>query len=90
MNNPILSRSTATEAQLAKLIALLRQGSRHTHELRRLGISHPAGRVRDLKGRGFQIDSSRCVTVDSDGFTHRQVARYSLLAEPSAASVEAA
>lgn len=75
-------KSTATEAQIAKLIARLRRRPHHTHELRMCGISHPAGRVLDLAKRGFVIDSSRVSTVDSDGFTHVGVALYELLAEP--------
>lgn len=85
-NEPLFSRSTATEAQLAKLIALLRVRPHHTHELRALGVSHPAGRVQDLAKRGFTIESRRIVTVDSDGFFHRGVALYSLIGEPCVAN----
>ncbi|PNG46560.1 MULTISPECIES: helix-turn-helix domain-containing protein [unclassified Variovorax] len=76
------SKSTATEVQIQKLIAFLRQRPRHTHELRMLGISHPAGRVLDLQERGYVLESARVASVDSDGFTHRGVALYSLIAEP--------
>jgi hypothetical protein len=75
-------RSSATEAQIERLIDLLRTGRRHTHELRKHGISHPAGRVQDLEKRGFVIASSRTTTVDTDGFTHRGVALYELRREP--------
>ncbi|KWT83878.1 hypothetical protein APY03_4433 [Variovorax sp. WDL1] len=47
-----------------------------------LGISHPAGRVLDLQERGYVLESARVASVDSDGFTHRGVALYSLIAEP--------
>jgi hypothetical protein len=84
--NPYLqvvrSRSTATEAQIAKLVALVLQRPHHTHELRQLGISHPAGRVHDLEKRGYVFGSHRITTVDSDGFSHRGVAMYSLLQTP--------
>lgn len=78
------NRSTATEAQIQRLLALLRQGPRHTHELRCMGISHPAGRVLDLLKRGYHVASDRVTTVDGDGFTHVGVARYSLISEPEA------
>ncbi|MDV2116473.1 helix-turn-helix domain-containing protein [Alcaligenes faecalis] len=82
-HNTIESRSTTTQAQRARLIALLRTAPRHTHELRANGISHPAGRVQDLLKMGFEIKSSRTVTVDSDGFAHYSVAMYVLISEPN-------
>jgi hypothetical protein len=75
-------RSTKTEAQIQRLLQLLRIRPRHTHELRCAGISHPAGRILDLLKRGYLIDSGRVTTVDADGFTHVNVALYSLMAEP--------
>ncbi len=79
------SRSTATVAQIERLVDLLRIRSRHTHELRKLGISHPAGRIKNLTDDGYVISSDRINTVDSDGFTHVRVALYSLISEPEAA-----
>ncbi len=81
LNSKCSARSTATEAQIQRLLDLLRTGSRHTHERRRQGISHPAGRVQDLEGRGFVIDSDRTTTVDGDGFIHSRVAIYTLISE---------
>ena len=46
-------RSTSTRAQLHRLVTMLRLCSRHTHELREVGISHPAGRVKDLEHQGY-------------------------------------
>lgn len=78
-------RSTATEAQIERLIEMLRIRPRHTHELRKAGISHPAGRIKDLIDDGFVISSDRINTIDSDGFTHVGVALYSLVSEPEKA-----
>lgn len=75
-------KSTATIAQINKLRGLLRRRPHHTYELRKQGISHPAGRVNDLEDMGCVIDSHRITTVDSDGFTHIGVALYSLISEP--------
>jgi hypothetical protein len=75
-------RSTATEAQIQRLLTMLRLAPRHTHELRRSGISHPAGRVLDLIKRGYHIEAGRVTTVDGDGFRHVGVALYSLISEP--------
>jgi hypothetical protein len=54
----------------------------HTHELRKVGISHPSGRVHDLEKRGFVFDSDRITTIDSDGYMHRGVALYTLVSSP--------
>ena len=80
------AKSTSKDAQIERMLALLQRGPRHTHELRRHGISHPAARVLDLVQRGWNIASDRISTVDSDGFTHNRVARYSLISKPAAAS----
>ena len=76
------ARSTSTEAQIERLLSMLRSHPRHTHELRKNGISHPAGRVKDLGYRGYVIESDRITTVDSDGYSHIGVAIYSLVSEP--------
>jgi hypothetical protein len=75
-------KSTSTKAQIERLLRLLELRPRHTHELRQFGISHPAARCLDLKKRGYLITSSRVSTVDSDSYTHRGVALYSLQGEP--------
>ena len=75
-------KSTATEAQIQRLIELLRNGPKDTHFLRRMGISHPAGRVQDLLQRGYEVSSSRTTTIDSDGYSHSGVALYDLIDEP--------
>lgn len=76
-----LSRSTSTEAQIAKLCAFLREGPKTTHYLRTEGISHPAGRVNDLRNAGWEILTQRVGTVDPHGFAHANVAQYVLLKE---------
>ena len=81
MKTPDL-QGTSTEAQIQRLIELLRNGPRDTHFLRRMGISHPAGRVQDLLKRGYEVTSSRITTVDSDGYSHSRVALYDLVSEP--------
>ena len=74
--------STANQAQMRRLVQVTRQRPHHTHELRQLGISHPAGRVYDLEKRGYTFTSNRIITVDSDGYEHRGVALYALVCEP--------
>lgn len=76
-------KSTATAAQLHKLVNLLRlRDGWSTFELRRRGICHPAGRVQNLRDIGFNIDTDLGICVDDEGFVHERVAFYSLQGEP--------
>ena len=77
----IANTSTSTDAQIKKLVALLRQGPKTTHSLRMHGISHPAGRISDLRKAGCVINTEKVKSIDSDGFTHCKTARYSMLVE---------
>lgn len=83
-----LGKSTATWAQQLRLLVELRKGDRNTYQLRARGISHPAGRVRELNANGYLITKALITTVDADGFTHRGVALYSLVHEPEGATNE--
>ena len=82
-DRPVNHASTATNAQIFKLLALLRIRPRNTYELRARGISHPAGRVLDLQTLGYVVNTSRVATVDGDGFLHAGVALYTLESEPT-------
>jgi hypothetical protein len=75
----INSKSTERAAQVRKLFALLKIRPHNTYELRRLGISHPAGRVQDLRAEGHHIATSRVTVVDENSFSHVGVALYSLV-----------
>lgn len=81
------NKSTATKAQLVRLVALISIRPRHTHELRQLGISHPAGRIDDLEKQGFSFETARITTIDSDGYPHRGVALYTLISSPTTTHV---
>lgn len=74
--------STATEAQLTRVLALLRARPHTSYELSRQGIYHPPRRVKDLRDRGFSIETGRVTLTDIDGFRHVGCALYSLIEEP--------
>jgi hypothetical protein len=73
------SRSTSTEAQRAKLLAMLQQKPQTTIELRDSGIMMPAARVFDLKRMGHIIESESVTQFDDNGFLHPRCARYHLI-----------
>lgn len=78
----IKSRSTGTDAQFARLIALLRNGPQTTYALRKHGIAQTSSRIWDLRARGYNILTELVDAYDSDGYLHARVARYTLMAEP--------
>lgn len=77
------SKSTSTEAQHAKLLELLRQGPQTTYSLRKHGIPQCAARIFHLRAVGHVITTEKVTAIDSDGFTHVRVARYTLIKEAS-------
>ena len=86
--NKTLSRNdTSTSNARAIIIQALRDGPQTTIDLReRWGIMAPAPRILELKLRGFNIITVPVSAFTSDGVQHRGVARYILLAEPTAAN----
>jgi DNA-directed RNA polymerase specialized sigma54-like protein len=77
----IRSRSTSTEAQEDRTLALLRTGPQTTYSLRKHGIAQTSARIWDLRDRGHLINTELVNALDSDGYMHTRVARYSLLRE---------
>lgn len=76
----LASKSTATEVQLAKVLALLRQGPKTTLELRHHSILMPATRVFELKRYHDCIITTELVALyDDQGVRHSQCARYHLM-----------
>lgn len=78
----LANKSTATEVQLEKVLALLRQGPKTTIELRQNGIMMPAARVFSLK-RDFKqnITTELLALYDAEGIRHSKCARYHLIAD---------
>ncbi len=74
-------RDMSSEAQRKRVLEYLRASAQTTYSLRAKGISHPAQRVKELIALGHQITSHSVSAVDSDGYLHVRVARYSLEGE---------
>jgi hypothetical protein len=74
------SKSTETEVQLAKVLALLRQGPKTTIELRQHGVMMPAARVFTLKHEHkHNIVTELLALYDAEGIRHSKCARYHLM-----------
>ena len=81
--------SSASNAR-AIIIQALRTGPKTTIQLReQWGVMAPAPRILELKLRGFNIITVPVSAYTADGVQHRGVARYILLAEPTAANDDA-
>lgn len=80
------NRSTATEAQLQRVIKALKIRPHTSHELFRAGIYHPPRRIKDLRERGYWIKTARVNLIDRDGYSHARCALYTLVSEPAEAA----
>jgi len=72
------SKSTATAAQHARILALLARRPQNTEELRKAGIFQVSTRIIELRAMGYNIKTDRITLWDRDGFRHHGVALYSL------------
>jgi hypothetical protein len=75
------SRSTSTETQQAKALALLRLAPQTSYSLRANGIAQCAARIFELREMGHIITTERVKAIDSDSFVHAGAARYWLMKE---------
>jgi hypothetical protein len=72
-------RDMSAAAQCKRVLEYLKADGQTTYSLRAKGISHPAQRIQELLRLGYLIVSHRVTAVDSDGFSHANVARYTLV-----------
>lgn len=80
---PRSARSTATEAQRARILTMLRNGEKTTFDFRRAGVMQSSTRIFELRARGYSIPTvARRDLFDADGYRHTRVAVYALVAEP--------
>ena len=76
--------STATEAQRALILEMLQTGPKHTLDFRRAGIMQSQTRIFELRARGYDLPTvGRVTIIDDQGYPHRGVAIYALIAEPA-------
>jgi hypothetical protein len=74
-------KSTATEAQQARVIEMLRTGLKSTFDFRKAGVMNPSMRINEINKKAevcIQRVALRSV-FDEDGFLHPRIAFYSLI-----------
>ncbi|CAM5185484.1 Helix-turn-helix domain-containing protein OS=Castellaniella sp OX=1955812 GN=EPN31_12155 PE=4 SV=1 [Castellaniella denitrificans] len=74
----IHSKSSATQVQYQRILALLAIRPHSTEDLRKAGIFQVSARIKELRGMGHPIITDRITMTDRDGFAHHGVALYSL------------
>lgn len=79
------AKSTATEAQICRLLEMLRLRPHTSHELSKAGIYHSPARILQLRKRGCDIETHRVALVDEWGYQHTGCALYELHGEPAGA-----
>lgn len=80
--------STSGEAQRQRILEMLRPGQKHTLDFRRAGIMQSQTRIFELRALGYDIPTVGRVTVfDDQGYPHRGVAVYALVAGPAQGGV---
>jgi hypothetical protein len=76
------SKSTATEAQLLRIVAALRGRPQTTDDLRKMGVYQASARIHGLRKQGYVIETELFNGVSADGYSHARMARYTLIEEP--------
>lgn len=76
------SKSTTTAAQCARLLALLKLRPHTSHELAAKGLYYSPARVKELRKRGYDIETQRVNIIDQWGYQHCRVALYKLISAP--------
>ena len=79
------AKSTASEAQRQRALAMLAAGPKNTIELRAAGIFQTSTRIKELRERGHSIFTEKIVAIDADGYSHAGVARYHLVSKSGGA-----
>jgi hypothetical protein len=72
-------KDMSRSAQCKRIWEWLKASPQTTYSLRAKGISNPAQRIHDLVKAGYLISKGRVTAVDSDGYSHANVAIYSAI-----------
>lgn len=78
------AHSTTSEAQRQRTIDALRVRPQTTYDLRRMGIYQAPARIKELRDRGYDIETQLVDLYDRDGYLHPRCALYELIGEPEA------
>ena len=72
----------SVETQRRFILQVLRERKASTFDFRQMGVASPAPRIKELRDRGYQIDTKLIDSLDHTGRLHKNVALYTLISEP--------
>jgi hypothetical protein len=82
---PIMSQAASTLKNRKKAVSLLREKLTHTIKFReKYGLISPAPRIKELRDKGYDIETLKIRAQSIDGRWHNNIALYTLISEPPA------
>jgi hypothetical protein len=82
---PIMSQAASTLKDRKKIVSLLRENPTHTINFReKHGLISPAPRIKELRDKGYDIETLKIRAQSIDGRWHNNIALYTLISEPTA------
>jgi hypothetical protein len=82
---PIMSQAASTLKDRKKIVSLLRKNPTHTIKFReKHGLISPAPRIKELRDKGYSIETQKIKAQSIDGRWHNNIALYVLISEPQA------
>jgi hypothetical protein len=82
---PTMSQAASTLKDLINIVSLLRIKPTHTIQFRENhSLISPAPRIKELRDKGYDIETFKIRAQSIDGRWHNNIALYTLISEPSA------
>jgi hypothetical protein len=82
---PTMSQAASTLKDRIKIVSLLRIKPTHTIQFReKHGLISPAPRIKELRDKGYGIETQKIKAQSIDGRWHNNIALYVLISEPPA------
>jgi hypothetical protein len=85
IDDPIMSQAASTLKDRKKIVSLLRKKPTHTIQFRENhSLISPAPRIKELRDKGYGIETQKIKAQSIDGRWHNNIALYVLISEPPA------
>lgn len=82
---PTMSQAASTLKDRKKIVSLLREKPTHTIQFRENhSLISPAPRIKELRDKGYDIETLKIRAQSMDGCWHNNIALYTLISEPPA------
>ncbi|QEH09133.1 helix-turn-helix domain-containing protein [Histophilus somni] len=75
-------KDNSKATQCRTILKVLRERSSSTFDFRQMGIVSPAQRIKELREKGYQIETTRINSIDHTVQPHGGIALYQLISAP--------